>query len=39
VYCGTGERADDPLLTASTDGDVFFTHRSCLDRELPIRES
>jgi hypothetical protein len=34
AYCGTGELADDPLLTASTDGELFFTHRRCLDREL-----
>jgi hypothetical protein len=38
VYCGMGERARDPLLTTSTDGDVFFSHGSCLDREWPISE-
>lgn len=33
TYCGGGEFAGDPLLVASTDGEVFFAHRSCLDRE------
>jgi hypothetical protein len=33
VYCRRGARIGDPLLTASTDGELFFTHRSCLDRE------
>jgi hypothetical protein len=32
-YCGKGELAGDPLLSASSSGDLFFTHRSCLDRE------
>jgi hypothetical protein len=31
--CDEGERPGDPLLSASTDGDSFFAHRSCLDRE------
>jgi hypothetical protein len=35
AYCGMGELARDPLLTASTDGELFFTHRTCLDREWP----
>ena len=30
-----GERPNDPLLSASTDGDRFFVHRSCLDCEWP----
>ncbi|HXW21496.1 MAG TPA: hypothetical protein VEK14_01150 [Rhodomicrobium sp.] len=34
-YCGEGERPSDPLLSASTDGDRFLVHRSCLDREWP----
>jgi hypothetical protein len=37
AYCGEGELADDPLLFASTDGDPFYTHRSCLDREWPSK--
>jgi hypothetical protein len=34
VYCGKGEFVGDTLLTASTDGEVFLVHRSCLDREV-----
>lgn len=37
AYCGKGMLADDPLLTASTDGELFFTHRTCLDREWPSK--
>ncbi len=37
AYCGKGELSDDPLLTASTDGELFFTHRACLDREWPSK--
>ena len=37
AYCGRGELAGDPLLTASTDGELFFTHRTCLDREWPSK--
>jgi len=33
AYCGKGELAGDPLLSASSGGDPFRTHRSCLDRE------
>jgi hypothetical protein len=33
-YCGKGELAMYPLLTASTDGEVFLAHRSCLDIEF-----
>jgi hypothetical protein len=33
-YCGKGELAVYPLLTASTDGEVFLAHRSCLDNEF-----
>jgi hypothetical protein len=33
-YCGRGELATYPLLTASTDGEVFLAHRSCLDIEF-----
>jgi hypothetical protein len=33
AYCGQGEIAGDPLLTASTDGNAIFAHRACLDRE------
>jgi len=33
AYCGEGEHAGDPLLSASIDGDCFSTHRSCLDRQ------
>jgi hypothetical protein len=33
-YCGKGELAMFPLLTASTDGEVFLAHRSCLDIEF-----
>jgi hypothetical protein len=33
VYCRRGARLGDPLLDASTDGELFFIHRSCLDRE------
>jgi hypothetical protein len=33
AYCDKGELAGDPLLSASVDGDLFFVHRSCLDRE------
>jgi hypothetical protein len=36
-YCGKGEFAGDPLLSASTGDDTFFTHRSCLNREWPSR--
>jgi hypothetical protein len=35
AYCGKGELAGDPLLTASTDGELFFTHRKCADHEWP----
>ena len=35
AYCGNGELAGDPLLTVSTDGEVFFAHRTCVDREWP----
>jgi hypothetical protein len=35
AYCGKGELAGDPLLTASTDGELFFTHRTCVDHEWP----
>jgi hypothetical protein len=35
AYCGQGEHAGDPLLSASIDGDCFSTHRSCLDRQWP----
>jgi hypothetical protein len=31
AYCGKGDL--EPLLTASTDGKVFFAHRGCLDLE------
>jgi hypothetical protein len=31
AYCGEGELDGDPLLIASTGGDPFLTHRSCLD--------
>jgi hypothetical protein len=37
AYCGKGALASDPLLTASTDGELFFTHRVCLDREWPSK--
>jgi hypothetical protein len=33
-YCGKGELTSDPLLTASTDGEVFLAHWSSLDREF-----
>jgi hypothetical protein len=33
-YCGKAELAMYPLLTASTDGEVFLAHRSCLDIEF-----
>jgi hypothetical protein len=32
AYCGSGERADDPLLVAAVAGNVFHAHRHCLDR-------
>jgi hypothetical protein len=32
-YCGDSALTDDPLLPASIDGELFLTHRSCLDRE------
>jgi hypothetical protein len=35
AYCRRGARLGDPLLDASTDGELFFIHRSCLDREWP----
>jgi MarR family len=35
AFCGKGEVVDDPLLTASTDGDLFLAHRTCLNREWP----
>jgi hypothetical protein len=35
AYCGKGALAGDSLLTASTDGELFFLHRTCLDREWP----
>ena len=37
AYCGMGALAGDPLLDASTDGDVFVTHRTCFDREWRAR--
>ena len=33
AYCGRGARLGDPLLDASTDGELIFIHRSCFDRE------
>jgi hypothetical protein len=33
AYCGKADLTFEPLLTASTDGEVFFAHRGCLDRE------
>jgi hypothetical protein len=35
AYCHRGARIGDPLLTASTYGEVFLIHRSCFDREWP----
>src|SRR5262249_21699249 len=35
AYCRRGARLGDPLLDASTDGELIFIHRSCLDREWP----
>jgi hypothetical protein len=37
AYCGKGALADDPLLDASTDGELFLTHHSCLGREWRAR--
>lgn len=37
AYCGEGGLAGDPLVSASTGGDLFFTHRSCLDRAWPSK--
>jgi len=37
AFCGKGEVVDDPLLTASTDGELFLAHRKCLDREWPSK--
>jgi hypothetical protein len=34
--CGKAKLSSDPLLTASTDGEMFVAHRSCLDREAPF---
>jgi hypothetical protein len=35
AYCRRGARLGDPLLDASTDGELIFIHRSCLDHEWP----
>jgi hypothetical protein len=35
AYCAKGEVDNDPLLTASTDGNLFLAHRACLEREWP----
>lgn len=37
TYCGEADLVGEPLLAASTDGELFFTHRKCLDREWPFK--
>jgi hypothetical protein len=39
AYCGKSEVAGDPLVSASTGSDMFFTHRSCLDRAWASKEA
>jgi hypothetical protein len=33
VYCREAEMSGNPLLFASINGELFFAHRVCLDRE------
>jgi uncharacterized membrane protein len=38
AYCREGEMSGNPMIFASIDGESFFAHRSCLDREWPSNE-